>query len=90
MWRQAVHVPGPERGILLFAQTSHQERVEVSEPIFVGERVSAGLVAVGRFAEEVGGTGVFRRLPLEELISHRSPGRHSEGIERALHPGPES
>jgi len=90
---QAVACSRPGSRVLLFAQTSHQERIEVSgADICMGERVLCGSysasVDVQKEAAELVLSGA---LPVEELISHRFPLNNiHEGIERALHPGAES
>jgi L-iditol 2-dehydrogenase len=90
---QAVQCSRPGAKILLFAQTSHQERIEVSgADICVGERVLCGSYSASVDLQKESADLVFSgKLPLEELISDQFPlKRINEGIERALHPGPES
>jgi len=90
---QAVACSRPGARILLFAQTSHQERVEVSgADICMGERVLCGSYSASVDLQKKSADLVFSgALPVEELISHRfSLGNIQEGIEQALHPGPES
>ena len=86
---QAVRCSRPGARILLFAQTSHQERIEVSgAAICMEERVLCGSYSASVDLQRESADLVFRRaVPVEELISHRYPlsGIH-EGIERALHP----
>ena len=90
---QAVACSRPGARLLLFAQTSHQERIEVSgADICMGERTLCGSysasVDVQREAAELVLSGA---LPVEQLVSHRfGLSNIHEGIERALHPGPES
>lgn len=86
---QAVACSRPGAKILLFAQTSHQERIEVSgADVCMGERVLCGSysasVDIQRESAEMVFSGALR---VDELISHRFPlnGIH-QGIELALHP----
>jgi len=90
---QAVACSRPGAKILLFAQTSHQERIEVSgADICVAERVLCGSYSASVDLQKESADLVFSgKLPVEELISDRYPlSRINEGIDRALHPGPES
>jgi len=90
---QAVRCSRPGAKILLFAQTSHQERIEVSgADICVGERILFGSYSASVDLQKESANLVFSgELPVEELISHRYPlSQINEGIEQALHPGPES
>jgi L-iditol 2-dehydrogenase len=86
---QAVACTRPGARILLFAQTSHQERIEVSgAAICMEERTLCGAYSASVDLQKESADLVFSgALPVEELISHRFPlsGIH-EGIERALHP----
>ena len=87
--RQAVACSRPGARLLLFAQTSHQERIEVSgADICMGERVLCGSYSASVDLQKESADLVFSgALPVEELISHRfSLDRIHEGIERALHP----
>ena len=86
---QAVSCSRPGARILLFAQTSHQERVEVSgADICVGERVLLGSYSASVDLQKESADLVFSgALPVSELITHRYPLRQiQEGIARALHP----
>ena len=86
---QAVACSRPGARILLFAQTSHQERIEVSgASICMEERTLCGAYSASVDLQKESAELVFSRaLPVEELISHRYPLRQiHEGIERALHP----
>lgn len=85
---QAVAATRPGAKILLFAQTSHQERIEVSgADICMGERILCGSYSASLDLQKEAADLVFGSLPVEELISHRFPlSRVHEGIERALHP----
>src|SRR5437879_4476516 len=86
---QAVACSRPGARILLFAQTSHQERVEVSgADVCMGERTLCGSYSASVDLQKESAELVFgKSLPLEELISHRLPlSQIREGMERALHP----
>jgi L-iditol 2-dehydrogenase len=90
---QAVRYSRPGSRILLFAQTSHQERVELSgADICVGERAIFGSYSASVDLQKQSADLVFSgELPVEDLISHRF--RLNEiraGIELALHPEPKS
>jgi L-iditol 2-dehydrogenase len=83
----------PGARILLFAQTSATERVEVSGPdICVLERTLFGCYSASVDLQKESANLVFGgELPLEELISHRLPlAEIRSGIDLALHPGPKS
>jgi L-iditol 2-dehydrogenase len=86
---QAVRCSRPGARILLFAQTSHQERVEVSgADICTGERVLFGSYSASVDLQQESAELVFSgELPVEELITHRLPlDQISTGFEMALHP----
>jgi len=86
---QAVECSRPGARILLFAQTSHQERIEVSgADICMGERTLCGSYSASVDVQKESAELVFNgTLPVNELISHRFPLREiGRGIERALHP----
>jgi len=86
---QAVSCSRPGARILLFAQTSHQERIEVSgAAICMEERTLGGSYSASVDIQRESAELVFSRaLPVEELISHRvSLTEIRHGIERALHP----
>jgi L-iditol 2-dehydrogenase len=90
---QAVKYSRPGSRILLFAQTSHQERIEVSgADICVGERTLFGSYSASIDLQEESANLVFSgTLPVEDLISHRFPlDQIRLGIELALHPEPQS
>ena len=90
---QAVAISRPGARILLFAQTSHQERIEVSgADICMGERVLCGSYSASVDLQKESAELVFSgALPVEKLISHRySLSDIHVGIERALHPDAES
>jgi len=86
---QAVACTRPGARILLFAQTSHQERIEVSgADICMGERTLCGAYSASiDLQKESAGLVFSGALPVEQLISHRFPlSRIHEGIRLALHP----
>ncbi len=90
---QAVRYSRPGSRILLFAQTSHKERIEVSgADICVGERVIFGSYSASVDLQTVSADLVFSGdLPVEEIVSHRFPlGEIRAGIDLALHPEPKS
>lgn len=86
---QAVACSRAGARILLFAQTSHQERIEVSgADICMGERTLFGsysaCIDLQREAAELVYSGA---LPVQELITHRYPLRDIyQAVRRALHP----
>ena len=90
---QAVRFSRPGSRVLLFAQTSHQERIEVSgADICVGERLIFGSYSASVDLQKESAELVFSgALPVEDLISHRFPlGQIRLGIDLALHPEPKS
>lgn len=90
---QAIRISRPGARILLFAQTSDRERIEVSgADICVGERVLFGSYSADVSLQHESASVVFSgELPLEKLISHRLPlSEIGRGIEIATHPSPES
>jgi len=90
---QAVRYSRPGSRILLFAQTSHHERIEVSgADICVGERVIFGSYSASVDLQQESADLVFSgRLPVEDLISHRfALNEIRAGIDLALHPEPKS
>lgn len=90
---QAVSYTRPGSRILLFAQTSHQERVELSgADICVGERSLFGSYSASVDLQKASAKLVFDGdLPLDSLISHRLPlDQIHAGIQLALHPEPKS
>jgi L-iditol 2-dehydrogenase len=90
---QAMACSRPGARILLFAQTSATERVEVSgADICVFERTLFGCYSASVDLQKESASLVFgRELPLQELISHRLPlAEIRSGIDLALHPGPKS
>lgn len=90
---QAVRYSRAGSRILLFAQTSHQERIELSgADICVGERSIFGSYSASVDLQRDSADLVFGGLlPVEELISHRFPlSDIRAGIDLALHPQPKS
>src|ERR1700688_3776399 len=90
---QAVRYSRPGSRILLFAQTSHRERIEVSgADICVGERMVFGSYSASVDLQKEAAELVFGgALPVEDLVSHRFPlGQIQLGIALALHPEPKS
>lgn len=90
---QALKISRPGAKILLFAQTSATERIEISgADICVGERTLFGSYSADVDLQAESARLVFSgELELERLISHRVPlARIEEGIRTALHPGEES
>jgi L-iditol 2-dehydrogenase len=86
---QAVRCSRPGARILLFAQTSHQERIEVSgAAICMEERLLCGSYSASVDLQAESAQLVFSgELPVGELVSHRFPLNEIHlGIERALHP----
>jgi L-iditol 2-dehydrogenase len=86
---QAVACSRPGARILLFAQTSHQERIEVSgASICMEERTLCGSYSASVDLQAESAELVFSgALPVEELISHWYPlSQIHQGIEKALHP----
>src|SRR5579872_2405012 len=90
---QAVAFSRPGSRILLFAQTSHQERIELSgADICVGERMIVGSYSASVDLQKESADLVFSGdLPIGDLISHRFPlDQIRAGIDLALHPEPTS
>jgi L-iditol 2-dehydrogenase len=90
---QAVRISRPGARILLFAQTSREERIEFpGAEICVGERILMGSYSASVDLQRESARLVFSgELPVEDLISHRVPlDRIHEGIHQALHPGEDS
>ncbi len=90
---QALKISRPGAKILLFAQTSASERIEISgAEICVGERVLLGSYSADVDLQAESARLVFSGdLPLEQLISHRvSLDEIMLGIEIAQHPGEQS
>lgn len=90
---QAMRATRPGARILLFAQTSHKERIEISgADICVGERILFGAYSADADLQAESARLVFSGdLPVGELISHRLPLEEiGRGIELALHPDDKS
>jgi L-iditol 2-dehydrogenase len=90
---QAARCSRPGASILLFAQTSKTERIEVSgADICVGERTLLGSYSASVDLQRQSAEMVFSgELPVEKLISHRVPlDAILDGIRLALHPGEKS
>jgi len=86
---QALKISRPGARILLFAQTSATERVEISgADICVGERALLGSYSADINLQAESARLVFSgELPLEELVSDRVPLEEiTKGIHTALHP----
>ncbi len=87
--QQAIRASRPGSRILLFAQTSRQEHVELSgADICVGERTLLGSYSASVDLQTESARLVFSgELPVEDLISHRLPlDAIASAIELALHP----
>jgi L-iditol 2-dehydrogenase len=90
---QALRVSRPGAKILLFAQTSSSERIEIpGAGICVGERMLLGSYSADVDLQHESARLVFSGdLPLEQLISHRVPLSEIErGIALCRRPGLES
>ena len=90
---QALQISRPGARILLFAQTSAKERIEMSgADICVGERTLFGSYSADVDLQRESARLVFSgELPLEKIISHRLPLTEIErGIEIATRPSAES
>ena len=90
---EAVRYSRPGSRVLLFAQTSHQERIDVSgADICVGERVLFGSYSASVDLQNESADLVFSgALPVEDLISHCfALNEIRKGIDLALHPEPKS
>lgn len=86
---QALQISRPGAKVLLFAQTSATERIEISgADVCVGERVLLGSYSADIDLQAESARLVFSgELPLEQLISHRVPLHEIEhGISIAQHP----
>jgi L-iditol 2-dehydrogenase len=81
---QALRISRPGAKILLFAQTSAKERIDLcGADICVGERILLGSYSADVDLQSESARLVFSgELPLEQLISHRLP---LSGIERGIH-----
>jgi L-iditol 2-dehydrogenase len=90
---EAVRCSRPGARIMLFAQTSDKERIELSgASICVGERSLLGSYSASVDIQREGADLIFqRRIPIHLLISHRFPlDRIKDAFHLALHPTVES
>ncbi|WP_180539196.1 alcohol dehydrogenase catalytic domain-containing protein [Nevskia soli] len=90
---QAVDCSRPGAKILLFAQTSSKERIELSgASICVGERILFGSYSASVDVQKQSAELVFSgKLPLDRLISHRMPlARIHDAFQLATKPTAES
>lgn len=90
---EAVRASRPGARIMLFAQTSDQERIELSgKDICMGERVLMGSYSASIDVQAESANLVFSgALRTAELVSHQVPLNDiNEGIELALHPSGKS
>lgn len=90
---EAVRATRPGARIMLFAQTSDQERIELSgKDICMGERVLMGSYSASIDLQAESANLVFSgELPAGELVSHEVPlDDINDGIELALHPSGKS
>lgn len=90
---EAVRISRPGAKILLFAQTSDQERIELSgKDICMGERMLLGSYSASVDLQAESARLVFSgELPVGDLISHRvGLGEVNRGFELALHPSGKS
>lgn len=91
--QQAIACSRPGSRILLFAQTSANERIEASgADLCVGERMLFGCYSASVDLQKESAKLVFDgELPVDELISDRLPlVKIRSGFDLALHPGPKS
>jgi L-iditol 2-dehydrogenase len=89
----AIACSRPGSRILLFAQTSDKERIELSgASICMGERTIFGCYSASVDLQKESAELVFSgEIPVEDLISHRLPlVKISSGFELALHPDEQS
>ena len=90
---EAVRYSRPGARIMLFAQTSDKERIELSgASICVGERSLLGSYSASVDIQREGAELIFqRKIPVHLLISHRFPlDRIKDAFHLALHPTIES
>ena len=90
---QAIRATRPGAKILLFAQTSDKERIELSgKDICMGERIVFGSYSADVDLQRVSADLVFSgAIPVGELVSHRFGLEEiSRGFDMALHPTAES
>jgi L-iditol 2-dehydrogenase len=90
---QAVKISRPGARIMLFAQTSPQERIELSgADICMGERTLSGAYSASVDLQDESARLVFSgEVPVNKLISHRvALDDIRYGIDLALHPNEQS
>ena len=90
---QAVRCSRPGARILLFAQTSDKEKIEISgASVCVGERTIFGCYSASVDLQKESATLVFSgELPVDLLVSHRLPlTKVCSAFDLALHPNSES
>lgn len=90
---EAIRCSRPGARILLFSQTSSQERIECSgADICVGERTLFGCYSASVDLQKEAADLVFSgAIPVDDLISHRLPlGQIASGFDLALHPDEKS
>ena len=90
---EAVRATRPGAKIVLFAQTSDKERIELSgKDICMGERVLLGSYSADVDLQRESADLVFSgAIPVEELVTHRIPLEEiMAGFDLALHPTTES
>lgn len=90
---QAVRATRPGARIVLFAQTSDKERIELAgADICKDERMICGSYSADVDLQRESADLIFSgRLPVERLISHRVPlAGFTDGMQRALHPDDKS
>ena len=90
---EAVRCSRPGARIMLFAQTSDKERIELSgASICVGERSLLGSYSASVDIQREGADLIFqRKVPIHLLVSHRFPlDRIKDAFHLALHPTVES
>ncbi len=90
---EAVRATRPGAKIVLFAQTSDKERIELSgKDICMGERVLLGSYSADVDLQRESADLVFSgAIPVEELVTHRIPLEEiMSGFDLALHPTTES
>ncbi|MCX6608244.1 MAG: alcohol dehydrogenase catalytic domain-containing protein [Acidobacteria bacterium] len=90
---EAVRATRPGAKIILFAQTSDKERIELSgKDICMGERVLLGSYSADVDLQRESADLVFSgAIPVEELVTHRIPLEEiMAGFHLALHPTTES
>lgn len=90
---EAIRATRPGARIMLFAQTSDKERIELSgKDICMGERMLMGSYSASVDLQKESARLVFSgELPVEELVSHRVPlSGMREGMDLALRPDSKS